>query len=299
MPQLSASQPANLPNLLDYVRAVEQAADACLQTLQAQIDEAVYDLYEITPQDRALIERELGDRPPELVWPQMEGKSDREKRREHVRRLVSYFLLQALKEKRDGVLPLTPGTGQPTALDEVRRRLEAEFGEAAAFRMETEIRQVLGRDVGAWLDRDFFKWHVKLYKRRPVVWHLASPGNAFACFLHIHKLDKDTLRKVQTLYLWPRRRAAEAELESARAAKARGERGAARRIEGAEAVLDDLAEFEKRLLAVVQAQVECEMPDWAEGPFRDGIYDPVLNDGVKVNITPLQEAGLLRQRKVV
>ena len=240
-----------------------------------------------------MIERELGQRPPELVWPQMEGKSDQEKRREHVRRLLSYFLLQALQEKRDGLLPLTPGTGQPTALDEVRRRMEAEFGEAAAFRLEAEIQQVLGRDVETWLSQDFFGWHVKLYKSRPVIWHLASPGNTFACFLHIHKLDGDTLRKVQTLYLWPRRRAAETEREAAMAANS------PRRIEQAEAILDDLAEFEKRMLAVIQAQVACDIPDWAEGPYRDGVYDPVLDDGVKVNIMPLQEAGLLRQKKVV
>jgi len=284
---------SNLQSLLNYVRAVETAADARLQGLQAQIDEAVYDLYEISKEDRALVERELGDRPPELVWPQMERKSDEEKRCEHVRRLISYFLLQALKEKRDGILPLIPGTGQPTGLDEVRRGLEAEFGEAAAFRMEPEIKKVLGRDIETWLDRDFFKWHVRLYKRRPVVWHLASPSNSFACFLHIHKLDQDTLRKVQTLYLWPRRRAAEAELASAKA------ENNARRIEQAETILDDLAEFEKRLLSVIQAQVECDIPDWAEGPFRNGVYDPVLDDGVKVNIIPLQEAGVLRYRKVV
>ncbi|GEM_PF-382188 len=282
-----------LSSLLDTVRATETAADARLQGLQAQIDEAIYDLYEISPEDRALIERELGDRPPELVWPQLERKSDEEKRCEHVRRLISYFLLQVLKKKRDGILPLTPGTGQPTALDEVRRGLEAEFGEQAAFWMEPEIKKILGRDIEAWLDRDFFKWHVRLYKRRPVVWHLASPSNTFACFLHIHKLDQDTLRKVQTLYLWPRRRAAEAELASAKA------ENNARRIEQAETILDDLAEFEKRLLAVIQAQVECDIPDWAEGPFRNGVYDPVLDDGVKVNLTPLQEAGVLRYRKVV
>ena len=98
---------------------------------------------------------------------------------------------------------------------------------------------------------------------------------------------------MQTLYLWPRRRAAEAELDSAKADNA------PRRIKQAETVLDDLAEFEKRLLAVIQAQVECDIPDWAEGPFRNGVYDPVLDDGVKVNITPLQEAGVLRYRKVV
>ncbi len=47
-----------------YVRAVEDAADARLQQLQAEIDETVYDLYEISAEDRALIERELGERPP-------------------------------------------------------------------------------------------------------------------------------------------------------------------------------------------------------------------------------------------
>ena len=287
-------QPAtgSLFALLDYVRAVEEAADARLQQLQAQIDEAVYDLYEISEEDRALIERELGERPPELVWPQMEGKSDQEKRREHVRRLISYFLLQAIKEKRDGILPLTPGTGQTTALEAVRQGMEAEFGEEAAFRMEGEIKQVLGKSIGDWLNGPFFKWHIKLYKRRPIIWHLTSPKGHFACFVYIHKLDRDTLRKVQTLYLWPRRRAVEAELEAAKA-----ERNG-RRIERAETILDDLAEFEKRLLAVIQAQVECDIPDWAEGPFRNGVYDPVLDDGVKVNITPLQEAGLLRYRVV-
>ena len=289
----------NLQSLLDYLRTVEPAADARLQQLQTQIDEVVYNLYEISPEDRALIERELGDRPPELVWPQMERKSDEEKRREHVRRLVSYFLLQALKEKRDGILPLTPGTGQTTALDEVRRRMEVEFGEEAAFRMETEIKQVLGRGIADWLNGPFFKWHTKLYKKRPIIWHLSSPRSTFACFVHIHKLDRDTLRKVQTLYLWPRRRAVETELEAARAAKATGERGAARRIDQAEAVLDDLAEFEKRLLAVIQGEVACDTPDWAEGPYRGGVYDPVLDDGVKVNIMPLQGAGVLRYRKVV
>jgi len=281
-----------LKALLDAVQAIEQAADARLQALQAQIDETVYDLYEISPEDRALIERELGERPPELVWPQMEGKSDREKRREHVRRLISYFLLQALKERRDGILPLTPGTGQPTALDAVRRGLETEFGEAAAFHMESDVKQVLGCDAETWLDRDFSRWHAQLYKRRPVIWHLASPRNTFACFVYIHRLDRDTLPKVQTQYLWPRRRAAEAELASAKTVQD------ARRIEQAEMVLDDLAEFERRLLSVVQAQVECDIPEWAEGPFRSGVYDPLLDDGVKVNITPLREVGVLRHRVV-
>jgi hypothetical protein len=45
--------------------------------------------------------------------------------------------------------------------------------------------------------------------------------------------------------------------------------------------------------------VACEVPEWAQGPFRGGVYDPVLDDGVRVNLLPLQEAGLLQYRKVV
>jgi len=288
-----------LAGLLNHVRAVEQAADGRVQQLQAQVDESGDDLYGVLPRDRLLAERELGVRPPELVWPQMERRSDEEKRREHVRRLISFFLLRALKEKRDGILPLTLGTGQATALDEVRRRMEGEFGEELAFGMETEIKETLGQSVGKWLDGPFSKWHTNLYKRRPIIWHLASPRSSFACFVHYHKLDRDMLSKVQTQYLWPRRRSAGVELEAAQADKAAGSPGAARRIDQAEAVLDDLADFEKRLVAVIQAQVECEVPDWAEGPFRGGVYDPVLDDGVKVNIMPLQAAGVLRHRKVV
>jgi len=177
--------------------------------------------------------------------------------------------------------------------------LEAESGEAAAFKMESDIGTVLGQPLADWLDGSFVKWHTSLYKRRPVVWHLASPRNGFGCFIHIHKLDADTLRKVQTLYLWPRRRAVESERDEAIRAKQTGAAGASRRLEAAEALLDDLAEFERRVLSVIQAQVTCEIPDWAEGPFRGGVYDPVLDDGVKVNITPLQEAGVLRYGKVV
>jgi len=177
--------------------------------------------------------------------------------------------------------------------------LEAEFGEAAAFRMESDIGQVLGQPLADWLDGPFVKWHTSLYKRRPLVWHLASPKNGFGCFIHIHKLDADTLRKVQTLYLWPRRRAVESERDEVIWAKQSGAAGASRRLEAAEARLNDLAEFEVRLLSVIQAQVKCEIRDWAEGPFRNGVYDPVQDDGVKVNITPLQEAGVLRYGKVV
>jgi hypothetical protein len=60
-----------------------------------------------------------------------------------------------------------------------------------------------------------------------------------------------------------------------------------------------VASFEKALVDVIEARVKCDIPDWAEGPYRHGQYDPVLDDGVAVNILPLQTAGLLAKAKVV
>jgi hypothetical protein len=270
------SEIVNLKSLLGELEAIEKAADVQLQELQAQIDEAVYDLYDISPADRALIERELGERPPELVWPQMEGKPDKEKRREHVRRLLSYFIIQALKDHPAGVLPLVEGTGELTALDRLREGLEAALGADVAFRLEDEAGRVLGKPVASWLDGDFSQWHTKLYKRRPVIWHIASPRGTFGAFVYYHKLDRDTLRKVRNIYLRALRDGLGRELEAARSDKDY------KAVDRLETALDDLTVLDERLGQIIEAG-----------------YDPVIDDGVKSNILPLQEAEVLRYKKVV
>jgi hypothetical protein len=283
----------NLPSLLECSQVIEQGADARLQVLQAEIDEAVYDLYEISPADQALIERELGERPPELVWPQMEGKSRKEKNREHLRRLLSYFVLEALKADEDGILPLFPGTGEATVLERLRERLAAAFGEEAAFQLEDDAGQVMGRPVANWLDGQFIKWHTKLYNKRPIIWHLASPRNDFGLLLYYHKLDRDTLRKVRTLYIRTARERAQAALHRAR------ERGDEAEVSDRERFLDELAVLDERLLAVINGDVSSKPPKWAAGPYRNGLYDPVIDDGVKVNIMPLQKGEVLRYKRMV
>ncbi|MDY7080766.1 MAG: BREX-1 system adenine-specific DNA-methyltransferase PglX [Chloroflexota bacterium] len=270
------ARPLTITALLDRARAIETTADTQLQQLQAQIDEAVYDLYEISSADRALIERELGDRPPELVWPQMEGKSDKEKRREHVRCLLSYFILQAIKADQDGILSLVEHTGESTALARLRERLEAAFGADVAFRLEDDAGRLLGKSVDKWLDKPFIQWHTKLYKRRPIIWHIASPRGTFGALVYYHKLDRDTLPKVRNVYLRTLRDRFGGQLEQARSAEDY------KAVDRLEAALDDLAVLDERLGRIIEAG-----------------YDPVIDDGVKANILPLQEAGVLRQKKVV
>jgi hypothetical protein len=296
-PSLSATcnlQPATcrLAPLLDAARAIEKAADARLQALQAEIDVAVYDLYEITPADRALIERELVKRPPELVWPQMEGKSDKEKRREHVRRLFSYYALCATRASDDGIVPLAGCAARaPSLIERVRALLEAEFGPEAAYQLEQDAAAYLERPLEAWLHQVFFRdFHVKLYKNRPILWHLGSEKRSFAVLLDYHRLTRDTLPKVRSQYLWPQMESVRTRLSAAKAHQA-----SLKEIGDLEAELSDLEDCDRRLERVIQGAVEVQAPEWAIGPYRGGQapYDPELDDGVAVNIAPIQAAGLL------
>ena len=289
----------SLSSLVEFALKAESERDTKLRQIQTSVDEKVYELYGISLEDRALIERELGKRPREIVWPYAEKLGRKQKAAEHIARLMSHFLLQAIKADPDGIIPITEGTGYPTVLMAVRAGLEKQFGEAAAFQMETDAAAYLGRPLADWLTKSFWKdYHVKWYKNHPVLWQLQSQKGQFACLVTIHKLGRDTLSKVRTQYLWTVRNAMQEELESARREESEGNKSAARRVANLEAALDDLLAFDSALTDVIEARVKCDVPEWAQGPYRKGGYDPVLDDGVAVNILPLQAAGLLAKRVV-
>lgn len=291
---------SQLKALVDNVLEVESIANKKIQQLQKYIDATIFELHKISKDDIALIEQELGERPPELVWAYSERFKSDQKATEHVARLMSFCLIESIKSDPDGILPMSEDSGGTNALRQIQTQLETHFGEQVAYQVELDSAAYLGRPLGEWLLKNFWKdFHVKWYKNRPLLWQLQSQKGHFACILHIHKLDRDTLPKIRTQYLWSARNACQANLESARLREDAGDRSAAKEVAKLESMLEDLNDFEQRLTSVIEGRVKCKIPAWAQGPYRNGIYDPVLDDGVAVNILPLQEAGLLAKAKVV
>ena len=284
-------------NCLEY----ETQINTQLQSLQPEIDKTVYDLYQISLDDQNKINSEVKRiKFFDVVWGYAEKFTKHQKTTEHVARLMSFCLLQAIQNDPDGILPLTEASGHATVLRHIQSGLEEHFGERAAYQVEIDSADYLGRPLGEWLVKNFWKdFHVKWYRNRPILWQIQSQNGSFACLVHIHKMDRDTLPKIRSQYFWLTRNACQAALESARLREESGDRSAAKEVAKLEAMLDDLNDFEKRLTSVIEARVKCIIPDWAQGPYRNGVYDPVLDDGVAVNILPLQEAGLLAKVKVV
>ena len=307
----AASVPARLVHLEGY----EAAEEARIQKLYAELNGEVYKLYGIPDSTRAVIEETLGERPPELLWPQMEGRSVEQKRMEHVFRLLSYAVKRVAEADEDGIIPFSSAAGESSLLDRVHRELQALFPKQDIGRIEVEIANELKKNVkgyrrtsgiGEWLDNAFFEYHCSLYKKRPILWHIASTqGTArfvFGALCQYHKFDRNRMAKLRARYL------KDAIEEFGREAALADKAGRTDdRLEW-RARLEETQELDRRLQLVQEGRHDGPeegeqdyriLTPWKSKEERPGGWDPDLDDGVKVNIEPLQKAGVLRIAKVV
>ena len=293
----------------------ETREEARIQKQFSQLNDEVYKLYGIPGTARATIEETLGDRPAEILWPQMAGKTDEQKRMEHVWRLLSYAVKRVVEADGDGIVPFAPLSDEASLLDRVHDELAALFPEQDVSRVEVEIANELKRTVrgykhassiGEWLDNVYFDYHASLYKKRPIVWHIASnqgsSSPAFGALCQYHKFDANRMAKLRSSYL---RDAMEA--FGREAALADKERRAEDHLEW-QAKLEEAQALDRRLQAIQEGHHEGAeggdrdyriLTPWKPPEDRPKEWAPDIDDGVKVNIEPLQKAGVLRIRKVV
>ncbi|MCL4835282.1 MAG: hypothetical protein KJZ86_22780, partial [Caldilineaceae bacterium] len=186
-----------------------------------------------------------------------------------------------------------------------------------------------GRTLEEWLRRDFCKRHTSQFKKRPIAWHLASDPTAggrkksgppaFECLLYYHSTGgyapllgrggpSDILARLRTQYV--DRLLAPAQRELAQARREGNETAAAQAV----ATIQELEDFARRLRQVEEGGFACgelekllaaePLDRWAgDGVFPPGSRAELLaqeegwqvdvNDGVRVNVAPLQQAGLL------
>ncbi|MGA2451623.1 MAG: N-6 DNA methylase, partial [Polyangiaceae bacterium] len=230
----------------------------------------------------------------------------------------------------DGVIPLTEGAGEATLICRLRERLAEEFGGGHVAAVEREFEEIIGKPLGTWLASDFFKRHASRFRKRPIVWQLTSrpagaesprgrgavrPAIPFACLIYYHRLDGDTVPKLRSQYIGPLRTRLQTEFVGLENLKQRTPDQDARRVE-VDADIEALRAFDARLEEVIVSGfdsddleailVEEPLNQWtsrdgrAVAPasrdafrFQERRYEPDLNDGVRVNIAPLQRAGLL------
>lgn len=301
----------SITDALNRLAEFEQTEDNRIQDQYVDLNNHAYAGYGIPAGTRKEIEEDMGPRPPEVIWPQMEGKAPDQKRMDHVWRLISYAVKRVIEADADGLVPLLQVSGEAPLLDRVRAELGKLFPKRDVNEAEVEIvnelkRKVKGYDraesIQEWLEDLYFAYHASMYRNRPIFWHISSKQGkgpaAFSALVHYHRFDKDRIAKLRGVYL------REALGVFRREAALAGQAGRADdRLEW-QARVEEAEELDRRLQRVQEGfhqggeDFRIQTPWKAEGSRPKG-WDPDINDGVKVNIEPLQRAGVLRIAEVV
>lgn len=186
----------------------------------------------------------------------------------------------------DGIVCLPAVAGEATAADRVQQLLAAAFGNAwTPANVQVLLERVGSRrkTLREWLRDEFFKQHCALFENRPFVWHVwDGQRDGFSALVDYHRLNRKTLEKLTYTYLgqdWAER-----------------QRGEAREgVTGAEERLSAALHLQQKLEAILEGEAPFDIfVRWKEPHEQPIGWEPDLNDGVRLNIRPFVEAGVLR-----
>lgn len=112
---------------------------------------------------------------------------------------------EEIKIDDDGIIPLLPrecpfnDNMQARLVDFVR----IVFGEDFLSDNLNYIEKCLGKPIEQYLQKDFWKYHKKMYQNRPIYWMFSSKKGAFQCIAYMHRMTPYTAEQVRTKYLLP------------------------------------------------------------------------------------------------
>lgn len=82
-----------------------------------------------------------------------------------------------------------------------RQFLTVTFGKERFTENLAFIEEALGKDIRKYFLRDFYKDHVKRYKKRPIYWMFSSPKGSFNALIYMHRYRPDTVSVILNDYL--------------------------------------------------------------------------------------------------
>ncbi|WP_095085229.1 Eco57I restriction-modification methylase domain-containing protein [Mesorhizobium sophorae] len=185
----------------------------------------------------------------------------------------------------DGLLGVPAVAGERSLADRLRAYLSAAFGQKwcddLERRLVAEADEVVDKKKArdgsfeAWLRDRAFRQHCALFGQRPFLWHISDGlKDGFSVFIHYHRFDQATLRKLTYTML--------------------GDWLARARAEGNELRYEKGRELQQMLEKVLEGEKPYDIfVRWKSLDQQPLGWEPDLNDGVRQNIRPFIEAGIL------
>ncbi len=187
----------------------------------------------------------------------------------------------------DGIFCIPSVNAEQAGAERLRDYLQQVFAGEWNNQTITQLLQKEGAkstNLEAWLRDEFFVQHCKVFQNRPFIWHIwDGRKDGFSALVNYHKLDKDNLSKLIYTYLndW---------IRVCVAKKNAGE-------SGAEGLLSAAQKLKENLEAILHGEAPYDIfVRWKPLEQQPIGWEPDLNDGVRLNIRPFVEAGVLRSK---
>ena len=102
----------------------------------------------------------------------------------------------------DNVIPvLDEGWFDDDIVERFKRFLRVTFGDEHYEENLIFLENAIGKDVRSYFLKDFYKEHVKMYKKSPIYWLFSSPRGSFNALIYMHRYRPDTISIVLNDYL--------------------------------------------------------------------------------------------------
>lgn len=187
----------------------------------------------------------------------------------------------------DGIFCIPSVNAEQAGAERLRDYLQQVFAGEWNNQTITQLLQKEGAkstNLETWLRDEFFVQHCKVFQNRPFIWHIwDGRKDGFSALVNYHKLDKDNLSKLIYTYLndW---------IRVCVAKKNAGE-------SGAEGLLSAAKKLKENLETILHGEAPYDIfVRWKPLEQQPIGWEPDLNDGVRLNIRPFVEAGVLRSK---
>lgn len=187
----------------------------------------------------------------------------------------------------DGIVCLPAVRGGSPASERIGEVLQAAYGKEWSNAILHDLLTAAGCKPGTtlddWLRTAFFEQHCKRFHHRPFIWHIwDGRKDGFSCLVNYHKLDYQALENLAYSYL--------GDWIKVQTAEAKGGRI------GADLRLGDAQKLQQKLKLILAGEPPYDIfVRWKPLSEQAIGWHPDLNDGVRMNIRPFVEAGILRK----
>ena len=218
-------------------------------------------------------------------WP-AESDEDMELSDEAKEKIKAIKVLE-LPFDEDGIVCIPSVNGEASASDRIRENIISIWGDEYNGSTLSNLIEQEGskkRDIESYLRDDYFPQHCKLFKNRPFIWHIwDGRKDGFAALVNYHKLDKATLEKLIYTYLGDWINQCELKMQN--------------NVSGADGLLSAAKVLKEKLVFILEGEPPFDLfIRWKSLEEQPIGWDPDINDGVRMNVYPFIEAGVLRKK---